>query len=69
MNCPADASFGPAVQGCRGNFDFTLAFELYFFLIAPASIFLLIVPTRIYLLFARDRCVIAPWLKYLKLVT
>ncbi|EED18735.1 multidrug resistance protein, putative [Talaromyces stipitatus ATCC 10500] len=67
-DCLTDASFGPAVQGCRGNFDFTLAFELYFFLIAPASIFILIAPTRIYLLFARDRCVNVPWLQHLKLI-
>ncbi|KAH8700509.1 putative multidrug resistance protein [Talaromyces proteolyticus] len=66
----ADGSFGPVVneEGCRGNFDFTLAFTLYFFQIAPASIFLLIAPTRIYLLFAREKCVKGTWLKYLKLV-
>ncbi|KAJ5772369.1 multidrug resistance protein [Penicillium odoratum] len=63
----ADSSFGPVVSGCRDDFDFTLAFELYFFLIAPAALFLLIAPTRLYLLFARDRCVDGLWLRNLKL--
>lgn len=64
----SDSSFGPVVSGCRDDFDFTLAFELYFFLIAPAALFLLVAPTRIYLLFARDRCVDGLWLRNSKLV-
>lgn len=63
-----DSSFGPVVSGCRDDFDFTLAFELYFFLIAPAALFLLVAPTRIYLLFGRDRCVDGLWLRNLKLL-
>ncbi|KAJ5651640.1 multidrug resistance protein [Penicillium longicatenatum] len=64
----SDSSFGPLVSGYLDDFDFTLAFELYFFLIAPAALFLLVAPTRIYLLFARDRRVDGLWLRYSKLV-
>ena len=43
----ADDRFGPAVHGCRENFDFTLLFEQSFFSILPCAIFLLIVPLRL----------------------
>ena len=42
----ADDAFGPAVHGCRGNFDFTLLFEQSFFQIAPCALLLLLVPLR-----------------------
>lgn len=45
--CPDDASLGPAVQGCRGNFDFTLKFEKIFFALIPASIFIAVSVSRI----------------------
>ncbi|KAJ5972718.1 multidrug resistance protein [Penicillium vulpinum] len=64
----SDSSFGPVVSGCRDDFDFTLAFELYFFLLTPAALFLLVAPTRIYLLFAWDRCVDGLWLRNSKLM-
>lgn len=32
----ADGAFGPAVVGCRGNFDFTITFEQYFFSLTPS---------------------------------
>ncbi|KAL2131166.1 hypothetical protein VTI74DRAFT_5453 [Chaetomium olivicolor] len=38
--CPGDASFGPAVRGCRGDFDFTIKFEKIFFALIPAPIFI-----------------------------
>ena len=48
MECPSDAdnAFGPAVHGCRSNFDFTLLFEQSFFQIAPCALLLLLVPLR-----------------------
>ncbi|KAF7548170.1 hypothetical protein G7Z17_g7235 [Cylindrodendrum hubeiense] len=45
-NCPADESFGPAVVGCRDDFDFTLKFELLFTII-PAAIFLVLAIPRL----------------------
>lgn len=42
-----DGAFGPIVHGCRSDFDFTLAFEQYFFSIVPSAIFLLAAPIRI----------------------
>ncbi|EPS38832.1 hypothetical protein H072_7417 [Dactylellina haptotyla CBS 200.50] len=48
QSCPADidASFGPVVKGCRDDFDFTLAFEEYFFAIAPSFLGLLLAAVR-----------------------
>lgn len=48
MECQlgADNTFGPQVQGCRDNFDFTLLFEQSFFQIAPCALLLLSVPLR-----------------------
>ncbi|KAI4723833.1 multidrug resistance-like protein [Aureobasidium sp. EXF-10728] len=42
----ADSAFGPAVEGCRQNFDFTLAFESYFFSIVPSVLLLCFAPLR-----------------------
>ncbi|CAK43810.1 hypothetical protein CBS115989_4952 [Aspergillus niger] len=48
--CVDDSSFGPVVNRCRDNFDFTLKFELLFFSIIPASIFIgLSIPRLAYL--------------------
>ncbi|KAF7558681.1 hypothetical protein G7046_g5481 [Stylonectria norvegica] len=52
-----DSLFGPSVwdEGCRGGFDFTLAFEESILTIAPSALFLLIVgPRSIYLLRSLD---------------
>ena len=48
MDCvlSADDALGPAVRGCRDNFDFTLLFEQSFFQIAPCALLLLAVPLR-----------------------
>lgn len=43
----ADESFGPAVQDCRGDFDFTIAFEQYLFAILPASLLIIAAPLRL----------------------
>ncbi|KAH8908368.1 multidrug resistance-like protein [Coniochaeta sp. PMI_546] len=44
----ADGSFGPVIQGtnCR-SFDFTIAFEQYFFSIAPATLLIIAAPLRL----------------------
>ncbi|KAK8118640.1 uncharacterized protein PG998_003266 [Apiospora kogelbergensis] len=44
----AEGRFGPLVQGCRDNFDFTLSFEQYIFTILPASALLIAAPLRIF---------------------
>lgn len=43
----ADGSIGPAIQDCRGDFDFTIAFEQYLFSILPASLLLIAAPLRL----------------------
>ncbi|KAK4222045.1 ABC transporter [Podospora fimiseda] len=45
-----DGAFGPAINGCRDDFDFTFAFEQYFFSLVPSGLFLLAAPIRIALL-------------------
>lgn len=43
----ADAAFGPAIAGCRDDFDFTLVFEQSIFVILPASLLLVAAPVRL----------------------
>ncbi|KAM7216440.1 canalicular multispecific organic anion transporter 1 [Rhypophila decipiens] len=38
-SCLNDEALGPAVQGCRGDFDFTIKFESIFLSMIPAAIF------------------------------
>lgn len=45
--CLNDVAFGPTVQGCRGNFDFTLKFETVVLDLLPASIFIALSLLRI----------------------
>ncbi|KAI8957592.1 P-loop containing nucleoside triphosphate hydrolase protein [Daldinia sp. FL1419] len=45
--CLNDESFGPTVQGCRSNFDFTIAFEKIFFALIPTAIFIAICLPRV----------------------
>jgi hypothetical protein len=42
-----DDLFGPAVEACRDNFDFTLVFEQAILSIGPSTILLLLTPFRI----------------------
>ncbi|KAK6517411.1 hypothetical protein TWF281_004068 [Arthrobotrys megalospora] len=42
----ADASFGPVIKGCREGFDFTFAFEQYFFAIVPSAVGLVLAAVR-----------------------
>lgn len=48
--CASDAAFGPVVQGCRGDFDFTLKFEKIILSILPSAVFIaLSLPRGIFL--------------------
>ena len=42
-----DNAFGPTVQGCRDNFDFTLLFEQSILSIGPSVLLLLLAPLRL----------------------
>jgi hypothetical protein len=53
MPCRNDGSIGPAVQGCRDDFDFTVTFENIILTIVPASAFLILGLGRLLLLRAR----------------
>ncbi|SPQ21485.1 0a5b51b6-253b-4161-aad1-e30c33b8129a [Thermothielavioides terrestris] len=55
--CADDDSFGPAVRGCRGDFDFTIKFEKIFFALIPAPIFIAFSLARIVHL-ARKRVIV-----------
>ncbi len=65
----ADSVFGPGVHGCRDDFDFTVAFEHYFFSIAPSAILLLAAPIRLLFLSGRRRRVGGNTFKSIKLVS
>ncbi|KAF5020407.1 hypothetical protein F66182_7569 [Fusarium sp. NRRL 66182] len=47
MACRNDDTFGPIVQGCRGNFDFTVQFEEIFFSVVPSCLFLILALVRL----------------------
>ncbi|KAM0244293.1 hypothetical protein ACHAP5_006409 [Fusarium lateritium] len=55
--CMNDDSFGPGVQGCRGDFDFTQRFERIFFSIIPTVVFIAATFARVAVLFQRERIV------------
>ncbi|KAF7548959.1 hypothetical protein G7Z17_g6711 [Cylindrodendrum hubeiense] len=65
--CINDGSFGPGVQGCRGDFDFTQKFERIFLSIIPAAVFVAAAITRLAVLSQRPRIVEGRILQYLKL--
>ncbi|KAI5464884.1 P-loop containing nucleoside triphosphate hydrolase protein [Mariannaea sp. PMI_226] len=67
--CINDGAFGPGVQGCRGDFDFTQKFERIFFSIIPASVFIAAAITRVAVLSQRPRIVGGAILQYAKLIT
>lgn len=69
--CPsaADSAFGPTVEvPCRDGFDFTFAFEQYFFAIAPCALVIVTAPPRLYHLSRRQPKIYGNELKYIKLV-
>lgn len=72
--CPGDTSWGPAISGCRHEFDFTLLFEEGILAIVPAVLFILLAALDIMTLLQKippeslgepSR----PWLKSGKLVS
>ncbi|KPM39618.1 ATP-binding cassette transporter abc3 [Neonectria ditissima] len=67
MFCVNDGSFGPGVQGCRGDFDFTQKFERIFFSIIPAAVFVAAAVARVAVLSQVPRVVEGRILQYLKL--
>jgi len=66
--CPDDDSFGPAVRGCRGDFDFTIKFEKIFFALIPVSIFIALSLSRIVYLSRKPIIVSGVLLRTAKLV-
>lgn len=68
MACLNDDSFGPAVRGCRDDFDFTITFERIFFGIIPTAVFIPLCLTRLAYLLQRPRIVGGVPLQFLKLV-
>jgi ATP-binding cassette, subfamily C (CFTR/MRP), member 1 len=66
--CLNDDTFGPAIHGCRDNFDFTIKFERMFLTLIPESIFMAIALIRIAYLGQRPRIVKGSWIWALKLV-
>ncbi|KAF5560472.1 multidrug resistance [Fusarium phyllophilum] len=70
--CLNDDSLGPAVRGCRGNFDFTVAFEDVVFVIVPAAAFICLGFFRILTLCRRRRPIVSAsavqWTKLLVLI-
>jgi len=68
-SCPNDDLFGPAVEGCRGDFDFTIKFEKIFFALIPTSVFIAVSLTRVLFLATRRKPIVEGALfRYLKLV-
>lgn len=65
----ADSAFGPIVNGCRDDFDFTVAFEQYFFSIVPSAALLLVAPLRLRYLSGKVKRVDGNSLKQIKLVS
>lgn len=66
--CVNDESFGPAVEGCRGDFDFTEKFEKIFLSITPAAVFAVLALARIARLSRQKQQVGGPIVQFLKLV-
>ncbi|KAI0142611.1 ABC transporter type 1, transmembrane domain-containing protein [Hypoxylon sp. NC0597] len=66
--CLNDKAFGPTVQGCRGNFDFTIMFEKIFFALIPTAVFIAFSLPRVVLLVRRPVVVGGAFLRNLKLV-
>ncbi|KAI1139479.1 P-loop containing nucleoside triphosphate hydrolase protein [Hypoxylon sp. FL0543] len=67
--CLSDKAFGPTVQGCRGDFDFTIVFEKIFFSLVPAAIFIPFCLPRIVLLARRPVVAGGAFLRSLKSIT
>ncbi|KAH8896245.1 ABC transporter [Thozetella sp. PMI_491] len=68
MDCLNDDSFGPAVRGCRGDFDFTQKFERILFSVIPGALFLLVAGARVLQLAYKPRLISAITLQFAKLL-
>ncbi|KAF2638302.1 putative ABC multidrug transporter [Massarina eburnea CBS 473.64] len=64
----ADDIFGPSVVGCRDEFDFTFAFEQYFFSLAPSALMISFAPWRLKKLWRSRTKVTGNVLRYVKLL-
>lgn len=71
MACSVDAdrAFGPAVHGCRSDFDFTILFQDLILSILPSSAWLLFASIRLVVLIRRPNIAHSGWLSYSKLVS
>ncbi|KAH8903585.1 P-loop containing nucleoside triphosphate hydrolase protein [Coniochaeta sp. PMI_546] len=67
--CLNDADLGPAVQGCRDDFDFTLRFEKIFLATLPAAIFIALSIPRIVFLVRRPKIAGGPVWQAVKQIT
>lgn len=67
--CQNDSSFGPAVTGCRGDFDFTIFFEATILSTLPSALFILLAPWRFWQLKDRSCVVTGQALWYSKAVS
>jgi len=67
--CLNDDTIGPAVQGCRDDFDFTIKFEKIFLDAIPAAIFTAISLPRIIYLSRRPALVGGALFKNTKIVS
>ncbi|KAG5660849.1 hypothetical protein KAF25_002492 [Fusarium avenaceum] len=65
--CINDNSFGPIVEGCRGDFDFTFRFQRIILGIVPAAIFIPIALIRVAALAFRPRIVDGKTQQFIKL--
>lgn len=66
--CINDNSFGPIVEGCRGDFDFTFRFQRIILGIVPAAIFIPIALIRVASLAFKPRIVDGKTQQFIKLV-
>jgi ATP-binding cassette subfamily C (CFTR/MRP) protein 1 len=64
-----DDSFGPTVNGCRDDFDFTLLFEEAILAVVPSAIFLLLLSPRLVQLWRSQKMVRSSFLQLLKSVS
>lgn len=64
-----DASFGPIVKGCRGDFDFTLKFEKIVLSILPSVMFIALSVPRAIHLARKRRTVDGTTFQFVKLVS
>ncbi|KAM7193136.1 canalicular multispecific organic anion transporter 1 [Rhypophila sp. PSN 637] len=67
--CLNDEALGPAVQGCRGDFDFTIKFESIFLSMIPAAIFTAVSLPRIVHLNRQPAIIGGTLLRFAKLTT